>query len=283
MCRSSDHKLGKRRCQVSESQRHAANARKRQKYAERKGGISHGNSNREGQDGLPEASGLAGGLVAVREGQDRSSLDGSGHRDGDSPQLSLDERTKPSVPSHRNVLTQIAVHEPSEEDARRHEALGRASVKLYEFEPETAAPTFLRQINKLRQADVNKYHASVYVYSEEEYKQMRLFLAEDGASGIALKPDGDIVSVFSLGYAKHKAAAYSMISTMVKLGGRKLDCFDTVLPKIYGQEGFVEVGRDSWNEEYKPEGWDYDTYKSYNNGRPDVVYMEYRGLEKDGK
>lgn len=273
MCRSSDHKLGQRRCQVSESQRQAANARKCQKYAEKKGGISHGNSNREGQDGLPEASRLAGGLDTGRERQDRSSLDGHGHRDGN--------RSEFGVVSKEVGATVISKHEPDAVDAARHIAEGKVSVTLYEIEPETGAGIFRDQIHKLKKG--HKFHASVYVYEEEEYKNMRLFMTDDGESGIALKPNGDIVSVFSLDQSKYKRSACSMISTAVKLGGTKLDCFDTVLPKIYAQEGFVEVGRDKWAEEYKPEGWEYDTYKSYNDGRPDVVYMEYRGLGKAGK
>lgn len=274
MCRGSDHKLGKRRCKLSEPQRQAANARKRQKYAKMKGGLTHGNSNREGEDRILETPGVAGGLVAGREGQDRSNVDGRGHRDGGS--------VEPRVTAKGGLVDFIGVHKPSEEDALRHEALGRSSVELYELEPNSGAPLFHRQISKLKQG-YNKYHASVYVYEQDEYKDMRLFMSNDGCSGIALKSDGDIVSVFSLATAKHKGAAYSMISTMVKLGGKKLDCFDTVLPKIYAQEGFVEVGRDKWSDEYKPEGWDYSTYESYNNGRPDVVYMEYRGLDKAGK
>ena len=69
--------------------------------------------------------------------------------------------------------------------------------------------------------------------------------------------------------------AYALLNLATQLGGTKLDCFDTVLPKIYGAVGFVETGRDAWNEEYKPDGWDFDTFKAYNNGRPDVVYMAF--------
>ena len=54
-----------------------------------------------------------------------------------------------------------------------------------------------------------------------------------------------------------------MLNLATELGGTKLDCFDTVLPKIYGAAGFVETGRDPWNEEYKPEGWNYDTFKAF--------------------
>jgi hypothetical protein len=37
------------------------------------------------------------------------------------------------------------------------------------------------------------------------------------------------------------------------------------------------VARLKWDDQYKPEGWDYELYKKYNNGRPDVVFMAYDG------
>jgi len=45
----------------------------------------------------------------------------------------------------------------------------------------------------------NKWSASVYVYEADEYANMRLFTTKDGLAGIALKPDGEIVSLYSYG------------------------------------------------------------------------------------
>lgn len=173
----------------------------------------------------------------------------------------------------RSIKT-VGTVQPPEKRAQELRDSGRSAPTLYEISPEDA-DAFEDQVQKLKNG--NKFHASVYVYPVDEYKDMRMFMSEDGESGVALKSDGDIVSVFSSANAKEPRAANSMIATAVSLGGNKLDCFDTVLPKIYAEEGFVEVGRDSWAEEYKPEGWEYDTYAKYNNGRPDVVYMEHRG------
>ena len=50
-------------------------------------------------------------------------------------------------------------------------------------------------ITKLKEN--NKFASSVYVYPDEDYAHMRLFLTEDGHAGFAQKPDGDIVSVFA--------------------------------------------------------------------------------------
>lgn len=264
MCRSSNDGTA-RRCKRSEAQRLKDNERKRKKYAEKKAGVNNGGSNSTGTPGVSEASRLAGRFELREEAGNRVSVDGLGYSDGNRSELSL-------TVANQQVRI-VDVHNPPADRAAELRALGKTTPDLYEVHPEDSS-AFYDKIMDLQKG--NKWHASVYVYPVEEYKDMRVFLASDGESGIAIKKDGDIVSVFSSPIARDRQSANSMIATAVSLGGKKLDCFDTVLPKIYAQEGFVEVGRDSWNDEYKPEGWDYETYKGFNNGRPDVVYMEYR-------
>ena len=53
------------------------------------------------------------------------------------------------------------------------------------------------------------------------------------------------------------------------------DCFDTVLPDMYADAGFVPVARLAWNDDYAPGGWDYQLFGTFNGGRPDVVFMAY--------
>ena len=55
----------------------------------------------------------------------------------------------------------------------------------------------------------------------------------------------------------------------------RLDCFDTVLPNLYADAGFVPVARLAWNDDYSPDGWDYQLFDTFNGGRPDVVFMAY--------
>ena len=116
--------------------------------------------------------------------------------------------------------------------------------------------------------------ASVSVYSEEDYKDMDLYLSEDGQSGIAVKPNGDIVSVFSNNKAEGGRSAY-MLEMAISQGGRQLDCFDVYLVEIYEAHGFKPVAKMKWNDEYIPEGWNKENFKDYNNGEPDVVFMVY--------
>lgn len=120
----------------------------------------------------------------------------------------------------------------------------------------------------------NPHAASVYVYGGDEYAEMRLFVTDDGRSGIALKGD-EIVSLYAHRDSNHPGAANSMLETAVAAGGRRLDCFDTVLPDIYAKSGFVPVARLKWNDDYAPDGWNYSTYAPFNGGRPDVVFMAH--------
>ncbi len=116
--------------------------------------------------------------------------------------------------------------------------------------------------------------ASVSIYSEEDYKDMDLYLSEDGQSGIAVKPNGDIVSVFA-GDNAPRGSGYTLMLLAIQNGGRQLDCFDTHLPEYYNTIGFEPVAKMKWNDEYIPDGWNKDNFKDYNNGEPDVVFMVY--------
>lgn len=112
--------------------------------------------------------------------------------------------------------------------------------------------------------------AAVYVYPAKEYAKIRLFLSEDGHSGFALKPDGDIVSVFA-----SNGAGRAVLELAVAAGGRKLDCFETILPKFYAAHGFRAVARIPWNESEAPPDWNKEHFIEFNGGEPDVVFMVY--------
>ena len=142
---------------------------------------------------------------------------------------------------------------------------------LYELAP---ADSGVYRAQMLTLTEKNPYAAAVSVYGEDEYRQMRLLITDDGKAGVALKGD-EIVSVFAHKDCAHPKSAQSMLAQATALGGRRLDCFDTVLPDLYADAGFVPVARLKWNDDYAPDGWDYNTFRAYNNGRPDVVFMAY--------
>lgn len=103
---------------------------------------------------------------------------------------------------------------------------------------------------------------------------MRLFLTSDGKSGFALKGD-DIVSAFKHTDTAGSGYVKSALALATRLGGRRLDAFDTALPTFYADAGFKAVARTSWVDQYAPSDWSYDTFAMFNGGRPDVVFMVY--------
>jgi hypothetical protein len=123
-----------------------------------------------------------------------------------------------------------------------------------------------------------KFGAAVYVYPAEDYQGMKLFLADDGQSGVAVKPDGDIVSVFSTG-----GAGRAVMELAVAAGGRKLDAFDTILPEFYAPHGFKAVARTKWNDDFAPDEWSKETFSEFNDGQPDVVFMVYDPAKTDAE
>jgi hypothetical protein len=142
-----------------------------------------------------------------------------------------------------------------------------------------SAAQFASAINAARESQ-GKLGASVYVYPEEDYRDMRLFLTEDGKAGFALKDSGevgvsDIVSVFNTANNAHRGVSYSMIRLAVEEGGNTLDAFDTFLPVLYSVNGFKVISRTKWNGEFAPDGWSKEEYLDFNNGEPDVVFMAY--------
>ena len=129
---------------------------------------------------------------------------------------------------------------------------------------------FKNAISKAKQSLGNN-GASVEL--KDDYTDINLYLSDDGESGFGIKPNGDIVSVFSS--SKEKGRSSYMLEMAISQGGRQLDCFDIYLTKIYETHGFKPVAKMKWNDEYIPEGWNKDNFKDYNNGEPDVVFMAY--------
>jgi hypothetical protein len=97
----------------------------------------------------------------------------------------------------------------------------------------------------------------------------RLIKTEAGFGVVS--EDGDIKGVFKSDLDSSEKTGDKVIQEAVKAGGIKLDNFALPnLMKIYERNGFREVSRIPFNEEYAPEGWDKELH-----GTPDVVAMVY--------
>ena len=192
---------------------------------------------------------------------DRGALHGSEDRGSPSTRLLIDgQQVRPVVD-----------HTLPEAERAGFATRNLSAPTLYELAPADAG-VYREQMLEL--ARKNPHAASVHVYDENEYRQMRLLVTDDGKAGVALKDD-EIVSAFAHKDCAHPRSVQSMIRQATLLGGHRLDCFDTVLPDMYADAGFVPVARLAWNDDYAPAGWDYQLFDTFNGGRPDVVFMAY--------
>jgi len=107
-------------------------------------------------------------------------------------------------------------------------------------------------------------------YATDDYNKFKTAISVDKTTGYAIKPDGELVSVFNSGV---KGQGEASVVEAIENGATKLDAFGP-LKSYYERFGFKEKSRLKWDDQYAPEGWDYAK-----NGRPDIVFME---LEKNG-
>lgn len=166
-------------------------------------------------------------------------------------------------------VTYTAEWKPGKSLGAIFKANGIATPTFYELVQgdEKNAQRFADAITASKQAS-GAVGAAVYVYPTQDYQGMRLFLSKDGSAGVAVKADGDIVSVFASG-----GAGRSVMELAVAVGGTKLDAFDTILPTYYAAHGFVAASRLGWDDSQAPEGWSKEALARYNKGEPDVVFM----------
>ncbi len=169
--------------------------------------------------------------------------------------------------------------------AQNNPDLNRAAFDENLVELKTTRTGAARYAEAVRNAkEKNRHGAAVELKTVADYTHMKhLFITEDGAAGVAVKEDGDLVSVFSekknplWGEARTQSPAPQLILLAIQNGAKKLDCFNTVLPKYYSMFGFRPVARIPWVEEYAPPGWEKEIFAEYADGEPDVVFMVYRG------
>ena len=109
--------------------------------------------------------------------------------------------------------------------------------------------------------------------AEQDLVNHTVVLMKGGKVGYAISPEGDLQNLFN---NNGKGAGGEAIIDAIVRGGKTCDCFDGALPKIYERFGFVRVRDISWDDQYAPANWDYAKW-----GRPNVVFMEYRGNTRD--
>lgn len=118
----------------------------------------------------------------------------------------------------------------------------------------------------------NPHGAFVDLHTPEEYEKMKVrLLSEDGKSGIAVEEDGNIVNLFSANSSTNGSSRALFIAA-IENGGVKGDNFGPRLTDLYTQMGAIPVARVKFNDEFAPDGWNYEQ-----DGRPDIIFWMHNG------
>ena len=119
----------------------------------------------------------------------------------------------------------------------------------------------------------HEFGLQVTIQKPKDLINSKLYRTEYGG-GFVIKPDGDVVGVFNKP-GSPPGSIYAMMQLAVEQGGKKLDAFNTFLPKIYETVGFKPVSRVKWSDKFAPKGWNKKTFKEFNNGEPDLILYVY--------
>lgn len=107
-----------------------------------------------------------------------------------------------------------------------------------------------------------------------------MILSKNGLAGAAVgtvgKDAGNIFAVFKNRRSHARGASTSLMIQAIAEGGNKLDCFNGGLSKMYARTGFIPVARVAFNQEFAPEGWNFNR-----DGTPDVVFWMHNGDSAD--
>ena len=179
-----------------------------------------------------------------------------------------------------NVVAEYTLDDAINEGIKKSFPVFKGVQKIFEI---TDGDTYRKMMEESLKD--NPFAASVTVHTGEKFNGMRMFVTEDGSTGITLTKEGFLGGAFSNPNANRPQNLAQLMVIGIKEGAITAEAFDTVLPDYYSKFGFKAVSRTAFNEQYKPmikngdavKDWDFKTYKRFNNGRPDVVFFIYDG------
>lgn len=140
----------------------------------------------------------------------------------------------------------------------------------YEVDSAVFSGRFYKGLKTTRASSL--YGAQVDLVPRKDLKGMRLYTTRDGQSGLAQTEDGYVTGVFTTS-TKYRKTAVSHLKHANTHGANHLDCFNTYLPSIYNKAGYKTHAAVPFDDDYAPDGWKRSTYREWNDGRPDVVFM----------
>lgn len=142
------------------------------------------------------------------------------------------------------------------------------------FEP-VSAEDFISSVEAVRASGSRGMGISAQTVESLEGAQM--FLADEGRVGFAVKPDGELVSVFKHPDSPLSEVMPELLSLAAEAGATNLSTFEGPVADLYRSSGWVETGRAEFDDQLAPEGGDTEQ-----GGRPDVLTMRLDGRESDG-
>ena len=138
----------------------------------------------------------------------------------------------------------------------------------------TPAPEFKAKFDeaKATQAPEDAWRVDD-TYTVEDYEHANC-LTTEGGSCVAVKPDGDIVSVCKNMNSTDRGS--DLLKRAIENGGDRLDAFGPGLYSFYTKNGFEPVSWTPFNEEYAPHDWD-----SSRDAKEPVVFYRYTGKKTE--
>lgn len=174
----------------------------------------------------------------------------------------------PGDRTRKNVHTK-AVEAPDERSERIKRIEGAPDPK----ELQRATPAaFARTLENARDEIPESARWRVSAYAPEDYVGSRAYVTP-GGSTLAIRPDGDIISVCRR--PGDVVRGHELLQQAVDMGGRKLDSYGGN-HEFYTRNGFQPVSWCKWDDQYKAEGW------REGFSREPVVFYQFTGERTTG-
>lgn len=124
--------------------------------------------------------------------------------------------------------------------------------------PRVASPTEFKAAFDSAFKD-SEFKNHVTHYTEEQLKEMKLYVTPDGKAGVAIHDHGDgrieATALFNQGGAK--GAGIALLRHAITQGANYVECYGPRLPELYKAVGFKVDSESDFNKEYAAPDWDY--------------------------
>lgn len=163
----------------------------------------------------------------------------------------------------------------SKEEKKSESKKSEGSKKTPESRPvasvkKTPAPEFKAKFDEAKATQTPEDAWRVDdTYTVEDYEHANCFTTE-GGSCVAVKPDGDIVSVCKNKNSSDRGS--DLLKRAIENGGDRLDAFGPDLYSFYTKNGFEPVSWTSFDKTYAPHDW-----VEGRDQEEEVVFYKYTG------